>query len=109
MDSGDRPPAFSVFMCGGGGVKTTENQIHWPLWLSVYKLGGGGGGCGVRGKEVWTIISLNVKGLYYLQRIQFGRLCPNLKTQFWACIRENWVYKFGHWRESVTLCILCAS
>ncbi len=23
-------------------------------------------------------------------------LCPNLYTQFWACFREIWVYKFGH-------------
>ncbi len=43
MDSGDRPPAFSVFTCGGGGVKTTENQYIGPFGC-LYKLGGEGGG-----------------------------------------------------------------
>ncbi len=27
-------------------------------------------------------------------------LCPKFQTQFQACFRVNWVYKFGHWSKS---------
>jgi hypothetical protein len=29
--------------CFGDWVKTTQNKIHWPRWVRVFFLGGGGG------------------------------------------------------------------
>ncbi len=48
----------------------------------------------------WILIPLCLNLYTQFSRKQAQNACfYPLKRAFWACFRENWVYKFGHWTE----------
>ncbi len=89
---------------GAGGTAPAPKYVNWNFRSMNLESGGGGGG----GRAKVHVRTLKEMHKWYVTCARNYRPCfrenqpkrsfsIKWKRAFWACFRENWVYKFGHW------------